>query len=199
MNLNEIFKTIQQQYDEKVESEIVSNLGDTRQIIYYFIKSLSQVASGYLQNLREFAYECKTLGKCLIFKYSTDIFMYSDQENLRKLYDFNSKLKIYLVQLDSSLMERMSRIGYEKVSNVPLKNLFDFISFKVRDWPGLNDQWVCAASYLSALEICVNKVSKKLNIQAEEFKKRLNLLISKMKTENVEIGIIEKDLVSRLL
>jgi len=196
-NLNEIFKTIQQQYDEKIESKIISNLGDIGQIIYYFIKRLSQVASNYLPNLKKFADEYKTIGESLIFKYSTDIFMYSDQDILRKLYDFNAKLRIYLDQLDSSLAKRMRSIGYEKEGNIPLKKLFYFISFIVRDWPGLNDQWTCAASYLSALEICVNKAGKKLNIRVEEYKKKLNLLISKMKTENVEIGIIEKDLVSR--
>lgn len=44
--------------------------------------------------------------------------------------------------------------------------VLDLATFHVSDWPELNGTWVCAAIYLAALEVNVNKICSELGIKA---------------------------------
>ena len=76
--------------------------------------------------------------------------------------------------------------------------LFNFISFKTRDWPELNDRWACAACYLASLEISVNKACNQLNIKGKKFKEKVTNLTNQMKENDVNIDKIEREFTVKL-
>jgi len=192
-SLAKLIETVQE-FVEKTDQE--TNL-------YAFV-SVWAIASKILKyDIESFASKTESLGKDIIKKYSSG-YMYSEQQILERLYELISDIKTHMDSLEISIENELYQHGYGKVRHIPIALIVDLVTFKVRDWPGLNDKWVCAACYLASLEVAVNKACKEWNIKVkdatrtDEFKKKLDDITQIMKQKGVETIKIEKDIVSRL-
>ena len=125
-------------------------------------------------------------------------YVYPDSNIKEVLYNELSSLLEHLRTLEIRMERELYRMGYTTVKRVPLISVVDLITFHVSDWLGLDEKWVCAATYLAALEVSVNNVCSELGIKAGTFKDRLDKLVQHMSKYGIEVSRIEKDIVSRL-
>lgn len=173
---------------------------------FEFLFAISNVAKDYLfysrYNIEEFVNSCKFVGQNMIKLNGMEGFLYSENEMIEQLYQLSSDLKSIIERYEISLGNELFQSGYQKKLNIPLNLIFDLVTFKVRDWPGLNDIWACAACYLASLEVAVNKGYNKLKLKDQNsdreksFKYKLDKITKYLKQKGVEITKIEKNLVS---
>lgn len=204
-SLVEITKKIKEfigMINEEKKSELL------KKIPWYFefLFAISNVAKDYLfysrYNIEKFANSCKFLGQNMIKLKGMEDFLYSENEMVEQLYQLSSDLKSIIERFEIFLENELFQSGYQKKLNIPLNLIFDLVTFKVRDWPGLNDIWACAACYLASLEVAVNKGYNKLkqkdqnSDKEKSFKYKLDKITKYLKQRGVVITKIEKNLVS---
>ena len=125
-------------------------------------------------------------------------YLYSDSNIKRELYSELTSILEHLRILEVRMENELYKMGYTSIRYKPMISVLDLITFHVSDWPGLDDKWVCAATYLAALEVCVNRICSELNIKADSFKDKLDKLIQYMEEHGIKVSRIEKEIVSRL-
>ena len=125
-------------------------------------------------------------------------YLYSDSSIKRELYNELTSILERLRILEVRMENELYKMGYTSIRYKPMISVLDLITFHVSDWPGLDDKWVCAATYLAALEVCVNRICSELGIKADSFKDKLNKLIQYMEEHGIKVSRIEKEIVSRL-
>lgn len=202
--LAKLIETVQEfveKTDQETNYQIMKELPLGLALLYAFVSALAKATLKY--DIESFASKTESLGKDMIKKYLEE-YMYSEQEMKERLYELISDIKTHMDSLEISIEKELYQYGYGKVRHIPITLIFDLVTFKVRDWPGLNDKWACAACYLASLEVAVNKACKEWNIKVkdvtrtDEFKKKLDAITQIMKQKGLEIIKIEKDIVSRL-
>ena len=202
--LAKLIETVQEfveKTDQETNYQIMKELPLGLALLYAFVSALAKATLKY--DIESFASKTESLGKDMIKKYLEE-YMYSEQEMKERLYELISDIKTHMDSLEISIEKELYQYGYGKVRHIPITLIFDLVTFKVRDWPGLNDKWACAACYLASLEVAVNKACKERNIKVkdvtrtDEFKKKLDAITQIMKQKGLEIIKIEKDIVSRL-
>ncbi len=176
----------------------VSGFKPVYQILLGFLEVVANATNRVTEKIRIFMNKCDNLKDFLTKKSVGDGFLYTEQKVLDNLYNFCSELSIFSSNLEYSIEKEIHKLGLKFPKNIPFMKLFDFISFKTRDWPELNDKWACAACYLAALEISVSKACKQLNIKGKEFKEKLTKLTNHMKEEGTDIDNIEKEFTAKL-
>jgi len=202
--LAKLIETVQEfveKTDQETNYQIMKELPLGLALLYAFVSALAKATLKY--DIESFASKTESLGKDMIKKYLEE-YMYSEQEMKERLYELISDIKTHMDSLEISIEKELYQYGYGKVRHIPITLIVDLVTFKVRDWPGLNDKWACAACYLASLEVAVNKACKEWNIKVkdvtrtDEFKKKLDAITQIMKQKGLEIIKIEKDIVSRL-
>jgi len=202
--LAKLIETVQEfveKTDQETNYQIMKELPLGLALLYAFVSALAKATLKY--DIESFASKTESLGKDMIKKYLEE-YMYSEQEMKERLYELISDIKTHMDSLEISIEKELYQYGYGKVRHIPITLIVDLVTFKVRDWPGLNDKWACAACYLASLEVAVNKACKERNIKVkdvtrtDEFKKKLDAITQIMKQKGLEIIKIEKDIVSRL-
>lgn len=199
-NLNlllECVKEIHNIFNNKKKID-VSGFKPVYQILLGFLEAVASATNRVSEKIRIFMNKCNNLKDYLTKKSVGDGFLYTEQEVLDNLYKFCSELSIFSANLEYSIETEIHKLGLRLPKNIPLMKLFDFISFKTRDWPKLNDIWACAACYLATLEISVNKACKQLNIKGKGFKEKLTKLTNQMKEKGTDIDKIEKEFTVKL-
>lgn len=206
--LAKLIETVQEfvkKTDQETNYPIMKELPLSLALLYAFASAWAKTSKTLKYDIESFASKTESLGKDMIKKYpSFSEYMYPEQQILERLYELISDIKTHMDSLDISIENELYQYGYGKVRHIPIALIFDLVTFKVRDWPGLNDKWACAACYLASLEVAVNKACKEWNIKVkdatrtDEFKKKLDAITQIMKQKGLEIIKIEKDIVSRL-
>ena len=204
--LAKLIETVQEfveKTDQETNYQIMKDLPFSLALLYAFVSAWAKASKTLKYDIESFASKTESLGKDMIKKYLEE-YMYSEQEMKERLYELISDIKTHMDSLEISIEKELYQYGYGKVRHIPITLIFDLVTFKVRDWPGLNDKWACAACYLASLEVAVNKACKEWNIKVkdatrtDEFKKKLDAITQIMKQKGLEIIKIEKDIVSRL-
>ncbi len=173
-------------------------------LLYVICMAYLRAAEKIRPSLTIYASRCYSTGKDMMKKYTDGSYMYKEQDLVEKIYEIYSDLDDQLKQLDISIKNEIIQQGYKDIRNIPIALIIDLVTFKVIDWPGLDDRWACASCYLASLEVAVNKACKKCEIKSQEqtktddFKKKLDGITNRMKNEGIETSKIEKDIVSRL-
>ena len=189
--------------NRKANNQLMKNLPFELQLLFSFCSAWGSAGKVLENDIESLANKSNSLGRNMISKIGSD-YLYSEQHMFESLYDFLSDLKVHIEKFEVTVDNELNQLGYGKVRHIPLSLIFDLVTFKVRDFPKLNDRWACAACYLASLEVTVNKACKELGIKVQtatktdDFKKRLEKLTQNMKQKGVEIIKIEKDIVSRL-
>ena len=202
--LSQLIETIDDFVKKTNQDQIMSQLPFELSILYAFIAAWGNATKNQKNNMENFASQADVLGKDIIRKNSLDNYWYSEQEILEKLYELISDMKTYMHSLEMSIEKELYQRSYGKAQHIPITLIVDLVTFKIRDWPGLDDKWACAACYLASLEVAVNKACKEWNIKEkddtriDEFKKKLDAITQIMKQRGLEVIKIEKDIVSRL-
>ena len=201
--LAKLIETVQEfveKTDQETNYQIMKELPFGLALLYAFVSAWAKASKTLKYDIESFASKTESLGKGMIKKYSYS----SKYQILERLYELISDIKTHMDSLEISIEKELYQYGYGKVRHIPITLIFDLVTFKVRDWPGLNDKWACAACYLASLEVAVNKACKEWNIKVkdatrtDEFKKKLDAITQIMKQKGLEIIKIEKDIVSRL-
>ncbi len=73
-----------------------------------------------------------------------------------------------------------------------------FFNYSTLRLASLNDRWACAACYLAALEIVVNKVCKAWNIRADSFEKKLEKVVRELRKRDENLSKVEKKLIKTI-
>ena len=199
--LTKLIETVEEfveRTNQETNYEIMKQLPFGLALLYAFLNAWVEVTRTMKYEIESFAKKTEILGKNVIKRYSSGDFWYSEQEILEKLYELLSDVRSRIKSLEISVEKELYQYGYGRVKHIPITLIIDLVTFKVRDWPGLNDKWACAACYLASLEVAVNRACKEWNIKAEDFKKKLDAITQIMKQKGLEIIKIEKDIVSRL-
>ena len=201
--LAKLIETVQEfveKTDQETNYQIMKDLPFSLALLYAFVSAWAKASKTLKYDIESFASKAESLGKDMIKKYSYS----SKYQILERLYELISDIKTHMDSLEISIEKELYQYGYGKVRHTPITLIVDLVTFKVRDWPGLNDKWACAACYLASLEVAVNKACKEWNIKVkdatrtDEFKKKLDAITQIMKQKGLEIIKIEKDIVSRL-
>lgn len=209
--LIEMVQKIAEMQENKTRNQVMKNLPASpgRALLVALLQAWVAVGRMLKYDIADFASKSDALGKDMIKKQYNPLFeeysyTYHEQGLLERLYTLSSDLKTHMEKFEISVEKEFSQLGYEITQRTPITLIFDLITFKVRDWPSLNDRWACAACYLASLEVTVNKACKKLGIKAQssrktdEYKKKFDALTNIMKQKGIEMVKIEKDIVSRL-
>ncbi len=175
-----------------------SELKPGYQILIRFLEIVANATNTFSNEIREFLNKCDNLKNHLTRKSSNDEYLYNNEEILNTLYDFCSELSIFSSTLDYNIEKEIHNLDLITPKSIPFMKLFNFISFKTRDWPELNDRWACAACYLASLEISVNKACNQLNIKGKKFKEKVTNLTNQMKENDVNIDKIEREFTVKL-
>ncbi len=167
-------------------------------VIFAFLMAFSELAKSLKSEFEQYVFNLKYTANKLFKKKYSGGYLYSDDEIREELYEGVSSLLNDLKVHDIKVENRLYKMGYFITKHYSMTTVIDLISFHVNDWPGLNDKWVCAATYLASLEVSVNKACSELRIKADTFKEKLDKLVQYMRRKGVEVSRIEKDIVARL-
>jgi|GEM_PF-6965575 len=184
--------------NERTNFQIIKQLPRELAILFAILMAFADAGNSLKYQIENYISKIKYAGEKIIKKYSHGDYMYSDHEMKEEVYSIASDLIQQMASLDIRLERKLNELGYSKINYVPIELIVDLVTFKVRDWPRLNDKWACAACYLAALEVAVNKACKDFGIKADTFKEKLDKLVQYMKMRGIEIIKIERDIVSRL-
>ena len=147
---------------------------------------IEQLFKKLKRDIENFSGEIKKLENRIVEKFG---YLYENDSLFNELSDvcIESKHKICQWRIE---IERI-------VGNEPLYLVFSLIT-QLSDWPGLNDRWICAACYLAALEIVVNKACKAWNIRADSFEKKLEKVVRELRKRDENLSKVEKKLIKTI-
>lgn len=178
--------------------EMLRQLPEPLAVIFASLIAFSEQAKLMKYEFKQHTSNLRYIAEKLEQRYSSGNYIYSDDDIRIELYRETTSILEHIKVLGVRMESELYKMGYSTVKHLPMISVIDLITFHVGDWPGLDDKWVCAAIYLAALEVCVNKICSELGIKADTFKDRLNKLVQCMRKYGIEISRIEKDIVSRL-
>lgn len=176
----------------------VSEFRPVYQILLRFLEVVANATNTFRDKIRKFINKCDNFKNYLTKKSINDEYYYNNEQVLDTLYDFCSELSIFSSNLEYNIEKEIYNLDLTTPKSIPFMKLFNFISFKTRDWLELNDRWACAACYLASLEISVNKACNQLNIKGKKFKEKLTNLTNQMKEDGVNIDTIEREFTFKL-
>lgn len=190
-------------YTDKIRTEMgyhemFKQLPPALAVIFAILLAFSESARSLRYNFEQHASNLKYIAARIPQRYSYGDYVYSDSYIKEELYSELASILEHLRTLEVRMESELYRMGYTTIKYKPMISVLDLVTFHVSDWPGLDDRWVCAATYLAALEVCVNRVCSELGIEADSFKAKLDKLVQYMKRYGIEVSRIEKDIVSRL-
>ncbi len=112
---------------------------------------------------------------------------YSDKDIQNRMLEFARDLEVVIATLDRRIFKRL-QMGVTGLSRIG-----ELVSEKLA---GLDENWVAANTYLSAMEIMVNKKLAELGIKKEglAFDKRFEELLKALETKGGKISEAEKRL-----
>ena len=178
--------------------EVLNRLPLPLAVVLAFLIAYSEQAKMLKYKFEQYISSLKSAADSLLRRFSSGTYLFSDAMIRKELYDIVSSILEDLKVLDVRVESSLYKMGYSVKKHYSMTAVIDLITFHVNDWPGLNDRWVCAATYLASLEVSVNKACSELGIKAEHFKEKLDKLVQYMRRKGVEVSRIEKDIVARL-
>lgn len=170
--LTEVIQSFERQESESHQADIFS-----------FIKSLN----GMFQT-RKFEDSLDPLISKINLEYQLDDSKnYSDKQIQSRLLEFSRDLDVLIATLNRKIFKRMKSSigGFSRISE-----------FVGEELANLDENWVAANAYLSAIEITVNKKLAELNINKKgmSFDQRFEALIESLEDNGTKITEIEKQL-----
>ena len=184
--------------DKTGYQEMFNRLPPALAVIFAILIALSESPRTLKNSIEQCLSDLKHIFDKIPKRYSFGSYVYLNNYIKNELYNKLTTLLEHLKILYVRMERELYKTGYPTVKSIPIISVLDLIMFRVSDWPGLDDKWVCAAIYLASLEVCINNVCSELNIKANTFKDKLDNLVQYMKKHSIKVSKIEKDIVSRL-